>query len=86
MVNDEICVSVYEEMQRRGIKIGKDVEFMSCGNHEEFLNRMNPRPATMDLNVEEIARRAVEKLIYRIKNPEAVAGVTVQVPPKVIAA
>ena len=86
VVNDEICVSVYEEMKRRGIDVGKDVEMISCGNHEEFLSRMNPRPATMDLNVGEIARRAVEKLIYRIKTPEALSGITVLVPPRVIPA
>ena len=86
VVNDEISVSVYEEMKKRGIRVGRDVEIISCGNHEEFLSRMNPRPATMDLNVGEIARRAVEKLIYRIKTPEALAGITVLVPPRVIPA
>lgn len=86
VVNDEICVSVYEEMKKRGIKVGKDVEIISCGNHEEFLSRMDPRPTTMDLNVGEIARRAVGKLIYRVKNPDALAGITVLVPPRVITA
>ena len=86
VVNDEICISVYEEMKKRGIKVGKDVEIISCGNHEEFLCRMDPRPATMDLNVGEIARRAVEKLIYRVRTPNALAGITVLVPPRVIPA
>ena len=86
VVNDEICISVYEEMKKRGIKVGRDVEIISCDNHEEFLCRMDPRPATMDLNVGEIARRAVEKLIYRVKNPDALAGVTVLVPPRVVPA
>ena len=84
IVNDEICVGVYEEMMKRGIKVGRDVEIISCGNHEEFLFKMNPRPATMDLNVGEIARRAVEKLIYRVKTPDALAGVTVLVPPVLV--
>jgi len=86
VVNDEIAVSVYREMEQRGIKIGRDVEIISSGNHEEFLSRMNPRPATMDLNIGEISRRAVEKLIYRIKNPDAQAGITVLVPPRVVPA
>ena len=86
VVNDEICVGVYDEMKKRGIKVGRDVEIISCGNHEEFLCRMAPRPATMDLNVGEIARRAVEKLIYRVRTPEALAGITVLVPPRVVRA
>lgn len=84
VVNEEICVNVYEEMQKRGIQIGNDVEFVSCGNDEEFLRKMDPRPATLDLNLPEIARRAVEKLIYRIKNPNAVSGITVSVPPRLV--
>jgi len=84
VVNDEICVSVYKSLRKRGIEPGKDIDVISCGNHEEFLSQMDSCPATMDLNVGEIARRAIDKLIFRIKNPESLLGVTVTVPPKLI--
>ncbi len=84
VANDEIAVSVYRELKKRAIEPGRDVEIIACGNDEEFLVKMEPRPATMDLNVPEIARWAVEKLIYRITNPDALAGITVLVPPRLV--
>ncbi len=86
VVNDEICINVYKSLRKRGIEPGKDIEIISCGNDEEFLSQMNPRPATMDLNVGEIARRAIDKLTFRVKNPDALLGVTVSIPPKLIPA
>ena len=86
VVDDEIALSVYHELKKIGVKPGVDIEIISCNNDEEFLSKMDPRPATMDLNVDEIARRAVDKLIYRIKNPDALAGITVLVPPRLVPA
>lgn len=86
VVNDEICMSVYKSLIKRGVEPGKDIDIISCGNHEEFLTQMQPRPATMDLNVAEIAQCGIDRLVFRIKNPEALLGVTVTVPPKLISA
>lgn len=84
VVNDEICISVYKSLRKRGIEPGKDIDVISCGNHQEFLSQMDPRPATIDLNVSEIARGAIDKLVFRLNNPDSLLGVTVSVPPELI--
>lgn len=86
VVNDEICLAVYKALKKRGVQPGKDIDMIACANDEEYLAQMDPRPATMDLNIPEIVSRGIEKLIFRIKNPDSVLCVTVMVPPKLIPA
>ena len=82
--NDEIAMGIYKELGKRGMEAGRDLDIISCGNEEEYLGNLHPRPATMDINIEEFANRAVDKLIYRIKNPGALAGIRVLVPQSIV--
>ena len=80
-VNDEITAITHQVLAERGVRPGQDVEMVSCGNEQEHLRYLQPRPASMDGNLQEIARQAVEKMLYRIKNPESPVGARLLVPP-----
>jgi LacI family transcriptional regulator len=80
VVKDEITQVVYQELQARQIKPGSDVEILSTDNIAPVLSSLQPRPATLDLNPEELASRALEKVFYRINNPDAPLGTVTWVP------
>src|SRR5256885_4712564 len=77
---DRVSVRVYRHLERRGIKPGKDVEIVSCDNEKELLSLMHPEPVSIDLNRHTIARLAVERLLWRMKdglgNPPVVLSLT----------
>ncbi|QQE12568.1 substrate-binding domain-containing protein [Planctomycetota bacterium] len=56
-------------LQERGIKIGKDLEIISCNNNKSILAMMNPKPATIDMNLEEMGIAAAHIMAYRTSNP-----------------
>ncbi len=82
--SDEITVFVYNALLANDLTPGADIEIISRRNQEMFLSQLNPRPATLDLDADEMARRAVEKLLYRIERPKAPQGARELVPPKII--
>lgn len=84
--NDDLAVEIYASLRKYGIEPMRDIDIITCDNDEFFLSQLNPKPATMDLNLEVMADRIVEKLIYRIKNPESFTGVRVLVPPTLVPA
>ncbi|MBI9016803.1 MAG: LacI family DNA-binding transcriptional regulator [Phycisphaerae bacterium] len=81
---DDFTVLAYEVLSDLGIKPGIDIEVVSRRNQEIYLSQMNPRPATVDLNADEIGRRATEKLLSRIANPKAPVGARLLIPPKLV--
>ena len=84
VVKDEITQVVYQELEARQIKVGRDVEILSTDNIAAVLSSLQPRPATLDLNVEELASRALDKMFYRINNPDADFGTVSWVPAKLV--
>lgn len=77
---DRVTVHVHRELERRGIAVGTEVELLSCDNEAELLSLVRPRPVSVDLNREEIARLAVERLLWRMRHgtwsPQVVMSVT----------
>jgi len=80
VVKDTITQVVYRELQARQIKPGIDVEILSTDNIGAVLSSLRPRPATLDLNVEELVSRALDKVLYRINHPDARFGSITWVP------
>ncbi|MFT3788268.1 MAG: LacI family DNA-binding transcriptional regulator [Tepidisphaeraceae bacterium] len=58
-----------QALAARGIKIGNDVIRVSCDNDSSALGALSPRPATIDLEMEEVGSRAFAQLMTRIANP-----------------
>src|SRR5215217_6479699 len=65
---DRVTLFIYRHLERRGIAPGRDVDIVSCDNEKELLSLMHPAPPSIDLNRAMIARLAVERLLWRMKN------------------
>lgn len=63
---DEETVLIYRHLAEAGLRPGQDVMIVSCDNEPVRLNALEPRPTSIDLNVAEIARRAVQRLGERM--------------------
>ena len=71
---DIIAVGLYHTLKHYDIIPGKDVEIVGVNNDSILLNHFNPRPASVDIHTEEIGRKAVERLLWRIENPKEPLG------------
>ncbi len=80
----EFAGLVYRLLRGNGLEPGKDIEVVVCGVDIPVLSGLTPRPAVIDLNSEATGRRAVEQLLWRIRNPSESSGVTVLVEPRLV--
>jgi len=78
---DRVTLFIYRQLERHGIAPGKDVDIVSCDNEKELLSLMRPPPVSIDLNREMIARLAVERLLWRMKNGVSSPAVVTTVSP-----
>ena len=63
---------------------GTDVDVVSCDNEKEMLSLMRPPPPSIDLNRTTIARLAVERLLWRMRNGMASPSVVITVTPTLV--
>jgi len=68
--SDILAPTVYKALTLEGLAPGRDVTILSCNNERSILSGLLPCPATIDINVRSIARRATRQLLWRITNPE----------------
>jgi LacI family transcriptional regulator len=78
---DRATLRIHRELQRRGIRIGTDIDLVSCDNEQELLSLMNPQPVSLDINRETIARLGIERLFWRMRNGMSSPQVVVTVSP-----
>ena len=78
---DRVTLFIYRHLERNGIAPGRDVDIVSCDNEKELLSLMRPPPVSIDLNREMIARLAVERLLWRMKNGVSSPSVVTTVSP-----
>ena len=81
---DRVTMFVYRHLERRGVTPGRDVDIVSCDNEKELLSLMHPQPPSIDLNREMIARLAVERLLWRMKNGVSSPSVVTTVSPTLV--
>jgi LacI family transcriptional regulator len=67
--SDMLVSAIYPLMLMKGLIPGKDMELVSCNNETAYLINMNPKPVEIDIHTEKIGYKAVEQLLWRIKNP-----------------
>jgi len=51
------------------VRVGHDVSVISCDNDDVRLAMLNPRPMSIDLAADEIGRRAMLRLVGRMRKP-----------------
>jgi DNA-binding LacI/PurR family transcriptional regulator len=83
-VFDSLTAVMYPALQSCGTHVGKDIDIISCNNEVSLLAGLHPRPATIDLQPALIGRRAMERLRYRIQNPNDESRITLEILPKLI--
>lgn len=66
---DTLAPAIQGELIRRGIMPGEHMEIISCNNELQTLAHLQPRPATIDIHAEQVGRRAVDQLLWRIDHP-----------------
>lgn len=70
---DAYAPSVHRWLQQRGLRPGRDVTIVTCNNERPFLNGLDPAPVVIDINAAQLGMRAVERLRWRVANPQAPA-------------
>jgi len=68
--SDLLTAGIYPLLLARGIAPGSDLEIVSCNNEVLLLQNLHPRPATVDIHANEVGRRAVEQLLWRLDHPK----------------
>lgn len=84
--DDLLTALVYRVLRSRKIEPGRDVEIVSVANERTYLAGLKPRPATVDIGAETMGRRAVDQLLWRMRNPDEERQVTVTIDPVLIEA
>jgi LacI family transcriptional regulator len=69
-VSDDLMLAVFNGLRRRGIEPGRDIELIGCNNDGLRMEQMHPRPATIDLKLDQVGRLAVKKLLWKMSHPD----------------
>jgi len=69
--SDCFLPEVFTELRRNNCEPGKDIHIIGCSNEREYLDHLIPTPASIDIRAVEIARRAVQQLLWRKLHPES---------------
>ncbi len=77
---DMIAPYLYPALAALNIKPGVDVPIISCNNEQFVLAGLHPKPATIDIYAEEIGKRAVSLLEWRMRYPSAPLARTIVEP------
>jgi LacI family transcriptional regulator len=68
---DSIAAMAYRALSERGLKVGRDLGLVSCNHEPPLLVGLHPPLTTIDIHADQIGRRAVEQLAWRMSHREA---------------
>jgi len=68
---DHDMLAAFHALRGRGIEPQRDLLLLGCNADPQFITRMHPRPATIDIQSVLVGQRAVEQLLWRVSNREA---------------
>ncbi|HHH76078.1 MAG TPA: LacI family transcriptional regulator [Phycisphaerae bacterium] len=81
---DALTAKIYPILGNMGIRIGCDLEIVSCNNETSLLAGLEPRPVSIDIQPEKIGKKAVEQLRWRLLHPDEEDQITIEVSPKLL--
>jgi DNA-binding LacI/PurR family transcriptional regulator len=70
---DSIAALIYRALTVRGLRIGEEISLVSCNNEQPIKEMLYPALTTIDVHATAIGHRAVDQLVWRIKNRDAPA-------------
>ena len=68
---DGIAVAVYGDMAARNLQVGKDLSVISSNNETILISNLNPALTTTNTHADQIGRRAVDMLPWRMQDRSA---------------
>lgn len=68
---DIVTPALYAELEKSGMRVGRDVHVVSCNNERPYLDQLVPLPAVIDTRAGYIGRRSVDQLMRRLEFPRA---------------
>jgi DNA-binding LacI/PurR family transcriptional regulator len=68
--SDRTAVQLYASLARRGLKVGQDVSVVSCNNERSLATSLHPALTTIDVHPDQIGRRAIDLLLWRIAHTD----------------
>ncbi|MDA3923340.1 MAG: LacI family DNA-binding transcriptional regulator [Kiritimatiellae bacterium] len=77
-------VQAYQALKSHGLMPGRGVDVITCDNVPFFLDRLTPRPAAIDINLELVGARGVEQLLWRMANQDVANRVCVTIDPVLV--
>jgi LacI family transcriptional regulator len=63
---DKMTAVVYRMLVAQGVRPGHDITIVSADNEAPYLAGLHPRPATIDIGIDEQGRKAIELLLWRM--------------------
>jgi DNA-binding LacI/PurR family transcriptional regulator len=82
--DDQMTAAVYSCLSRFSLRVGEDIEIISCNNETPYLMGLNPRPATIDLAPHLTGRQAVQQCLWKLMNPSEERETVVMVAPALV--
>ena len=64
--DDSVAAMVVRALTVRGLQAGREISLMACNNDQQLLMGIYPQLTTIDMHADEIGRRAVDQLAWRI--------------------
>lgn len=81
---DSIAVQLYAALHQRGFKVGVDLSVLSFNHEKPLVTGLVPALTTLDVRAEAIGRRAVQQLLWRIRNKQDTIPTKILVEPAFI--
>ncbi|MCB1103717.1 MAG: LacI family DNA-binding transcriptional regulator [Opitutaceae bacterium] len=81
---DSIAVQVYAALRQLGLRVGTDVSVLSFNHEKPLVMGLSPALTTIDIRAEAIGRRAVQQLLWRIRNKGEDIPTKILVEPRLI--
>ncbi len=86
VAGDSQVPQLYQALESMGVMPVRDIDMISCDNVGFFLDRLRPRPATIDINFDMVGYCGVQQLLWRIENQHIRNRVTLTVEPVLVPA
>lgn len=82
-VSDDLLLTAHHTLRHANPR-GRRLELLGCNNDSAFMSQMRPRPATIDIQLEQVGRQAAELLCQRLGESERRASIEILLKPVVI--
>jgi DNA-binding LacI/PurR family transcriptional regulator len=81
---DSIAVQLYHALRQKGLRVGRDISLLSFNHERPLVMGLDPALTTIDIRAESIGRRAVDQLLWRIRNKTESASAKILIEPRLV--